>query len=91
MSWSLELRYVFQHKLTNRKRVSVVKTAIHKTVDKTVKNSTKSQNIINDDEIRPELGETIKYCSLIDNKTDMSDSIGIKNDNKPEIDLVGVD
>ena len=56
---------MFQHKLTNRKIGSVVKPAIHKAVDKTVKNSTKSQNIINDDEIRPELGKTIKQCSLI--------------------------
>ena len=32
----------------------------------------------------------MKPCSLIEIKTDKSDSIGIKNINKPESDLVGV-
>ena len=51
-------------KSRNQKVDSVVKTAIDKPVDKTVKNCTKSQkNIINtiNDEIRPEINKTVKY------------------------------
>ena len=81
-------------KSTNRKVDSVVKTAIHKCVDKTVENCTKSQkNIINakNDEIRPKINKTVKVCSIIQNKTNKSDLIDVKENNKPETDLVGVD
>ena len=69
-------------KSTNRKINSVFKTAIHKAVDKTVKNYTKSPKstikAVND-EIRPEINKTVKVCSMIKNTTnDKADLIDIK-------------
>ena len=66
---------------------------IHKSVDKTVKNPTKSsKNIINAvyDEIWSEPCKSVKPCSLVEIKTVNRDFIDIKNNSKPEIDLLGI-
>ena len=71
-------------KSTNRIIDSVDKTAMHYTAEKTVKNCTKFQkNIIKviKDEIRPEIIQTVKVRSIIENTATKLDLIDMKEQN----------